>query len=860
MKHKNDYHDLSVVSKWIIRKLFSDRDDVILGDFCEIYNDYVGEKGVVRAKLFFWYYVLITLPEFFKMNVIWSIIMYKNYYKIAFRNIKKYKSFSVINLTGLSLGFICSALIFLWVQDELSYDSFNENRDNIYRVIILNPNDPNDVPAFVSPIPLTTTLKTEFPEVENTTRILRTGRILMTYKEKMFYEGNGILADSDFFNIFSFPFIRGNKKIAFDNPQSIVISNDMAGKYFGEEDAIGKDIIVNKTTSYTVTGVIENVPYNSHLQFDFVRPFALYGEWGVNLNNWDDVSYHAYIQLSPGVDIENFQIKMHDCEKRHNPDENHHYILQPLVKTHLHSNFNFDITEHGNIYYVYIFSGVALFVLLIACINFMNLTTARASGRFREVGLRKVVGANKKNLIRQFFGEAMLLPLLAMVVSIVIIVFILPYYNELTGKNIDLSMNKIFQLILSMIFLSLISGTLSAIYPSLFLSSFQPASVIRGITWSSKKGIVLRRLLVSTQLVLSIILIIGTITAYKQLNYIKSKNLGYNKNHIVYFPFRGDMSSNAETFKNRLLSHPDILSVSFTDNLPTSLGSGTNGADWEGKNTETQVQIQFRSVDHDYLRTFGLEMKQGRFFSEEFITDSNAVVLNESALKSFNMKKPIGKRFKSFFSGEARIIGVVKDFHFTSLHSKIAPLILSINSGRYGIVCVKVNYENISNSMDHLKNIWMQYAPEYPFEIKFLDTLVDGMYKTDKQTGTIIKYFTLVGILISCLGLIGLSVYISEVRKKEIGIRKVLGATDASLVTLFIKDFLLIVFISSIIAWPLAYLIVKSWLTKFAYQISIDFGVFLISGIFAVIIVVVTVGVNAIRSALTNPVDTLRHE
>ena len=849
------------VTTWILEKILKSSIRYgAIGDFTEKHADISRSKG--RSVAYFWYrWQLIQLMPSFLFNFIyWSFTMFKNYLKITLRNIKRYRGYSIINISGLTIGITCCILILLWVIDECSYDRYHDNSGNIYRLVNIETDIINNMKSVVTPIPLAPVIKAEIPEIQFTSRILRAGKMLISRNDIYFYEEKGIMADPDFFEIFTFPFIRGDKKTALTNPRSIVITEDIADKYFGQEDPIGKTLDVNYRAAFTVTGVIKNVPRNSHFSFDFVRPFHLFREYGMDFNDWNNVSFYTYLSLKPGSDIKNTADKIMECEKNHSRELDHFYQLQPLKKIHLHSHYLYDISNHGDIKYVYIFSVTAVLILLIAYINFINLTTARSAGRAKEVGIRKVVGANRKGLIIQFFGESVIYSFLASLAAFILVGLLLPAFNNLTNKQILFEWSNLIIILPSLLFITLVAGILAGLYPAIHISSFLPVSAFKGILKSGKKGKYFRQILVVIQFTLSIILIVSTIIVYKQLRFIKGCDLGYNKDQVVTFRINQSIISNFDTFKNELLSNPNIEYVTLIDRLPIRPGSGDSGTEWEGKEPGRNLQMQYRSVGFDFLKTFDLEMSEGRFFSPDFNDLRVSGILNETAVKAMGIKEPVGKKFNSAITGEMTIIGIIRDFNFQSLHSEIAPLFMSCNPDRFNSICVRIKPDNIETGISYIKNTWKKFSSDYPFEFNFLDQLIDNLYLTEKNIGATVRYFTVLAIFISCLGLLGLASFMAEKRTKEIGIRKVVGASTHKILLLLQKEFILLVLFSSVISFPIAWYVMNNWLNDFAYRTEIEWWVFLISGITALLIALITVGFQTIKAAKSKPVDTLKYE
>ncbi|MFC2167545.1 ABC transporter permease [Acidobacteriota bacterium] len=828
----------------------------LLGDFEEEYFKKIVDDSPSQAAFWYWMQVVISIPSFLKNSIYWSLIMFRNYLKIAFRTFRKHKSYSFINIVGLAIGITCSVLMLLWVQDELSFDRFHTNAKEISR-ILLDPQEAATTHEAVSPPILAGKMKAEIPEVTNSVRLTPHGRMLFTYQDKTFYENQGMLADLAFFEMFDFPFIQGTADTAFKDLRSLVITENLALKYFGSENPIGKTITLNNITDYTVSGVIKDVPANSHLQFNYVRSFELFSSSGRDMNNWGDVSYYTYVLLQKGSSIENVNIKLKAMIEKEDPAHNLYY-LQPLTQIHLHSKFNFDIGGHGNVMYVYIFTAASLFVLLIACINFMNLATARSGIRAKEIGMRKVVGAKKSDIIKQFYSESILSSLFALALAVNLVLLLLPAFNNLSGKELTFGLLENTQFLLGLLAIAIFTGLLSGSYPALFLSAFHPIRVLRGTLKSGARGSLFRKILVTTQFSLTIVLIIGTLVINKQLSHIRGIGLGYDKDQIVVLPLRGIEAENFKTIKNELIQNPWVVNVTTTSSLPTFIGSGTSGADWAGKDPETRIQMQINWVDTDYLSTFKMEMADGRFFSKEFTTDETNVVLNEAAIKAMGIESPLGKRFN--WNGDRQIIGVIKDFHYKSLHTEIEPLILIAEPGRVDYACMRINTVSIPETIRFIENTWKNFAPNFPFEYSFLDERLDNLYRAEQRMAHVFKYFTLLGMFIACLGLFGMASFTAEQRTKEIGIRKILGASVPNVVSLLSREFTKLVLISNIIAWPIAYLVMNWWLQSFAYRTNIGIWIFFGSAVLALVIAFITVSYQSVKAALTNPAESLHYE
>jgi len=835
-----------------------------IGDFEEFYNNKRKADGIFKAYFWYWSQVFYSLPSYILFLLKWRIIMFRNYLKISLRNLRKFKGFSFINISGLAIGISSCILMLLWVQDELSYDNFHENGNRIYRVISNISTSGQITKSARTPNPLGPVLKDEYPEITQFVRFQGFEGWMIKYNDMVFINDLIATADPSFLEIFTFSFIKGDPETALNEQYSLVVTEDFAGKYFGDEEPIGK-VVKIENSDFKVTALIENIPQNSHIQFDLLFPIEnMNGRWHRDFTDWKTVLYYTYITLEKESNATEVGDKISGVVNKHLPESNAQISLQPLKDVHLHSGnlqMDLDNANKGNMNYVYIFSFTAFCIFLIACINYMNLSTARSSKRAKEVGMRKVTGARKKDIILQFFGESILLSFIALASALILTFFFLPVFNSLSGKELALDFSNNMQIVLWLIIITLITGLLSGSYPALYLSSFRPVNVLKGPSLKrSGYRSPLRIILVVIQFTFTIILIIGTGIIYNQLNYISSRDLGYEKDYILYFPaLRGAFERDFDTVKNDLERYPDILNV--TRSMPPSFRLWDSMEfDWEGKNPDERVIMYPCPVDYYYLETFKIEIADGRFFSREFSSDAENYLINEAAAKAMGMESPIGKRF-SYEGREGRIIGILKDFHQLSLHSEIEPLVFCEPTGGSGIVCVKINSKNVAETLDFLKSKWKEYVPEgYPFDYTFLDEAIDNFYKTERKVGSVSRYFTFLALFISCLGLFGLASFIADQRTKEIGIRKVLGASVSGVTLMLSKEFTKWVLIANVFAWPIAYFTMNRWLQNFAYRITIGVDVFILSAVLALIIAVVTVSYQAVKAARSNPVESLRYE
>ena len=787
--------------------------------------------------------------------------MFKNYFKVALRNIRRHPGYSIINIAGLAIGLACCLFILIWVLDELNYDKFHENAPYLYRVEENQYYSGRVYHVTVTPYPLAPAIKADFPEIIEATQYVGVGGQLIRYGEKAFFE-TGIRAVAPaFFRMFTFPFVKGDSNTALDDPFSLVISEEMAEKYFGEEDPIGKVFSVNNTYDMKVSGVMKNVPNNSYLQFDMVIPYALLEKVGAVSDSMGSNSILTFVQLQKGASLQQINDKIRGFIKKHVPDSVTDLELALYSKIHLHQYFGYG-RDMGQIKYVYIFSVIALFVLMIACINFMNLSTARSANRAKEVGVRKVVGALKSHIIRQFYGESVIYAFIALVFAVIIVVLLMSPFNNLSGKELSLGILGNWMILAGFIGVTLFTGLVAGSYPALFLSSFQPVWVIKGNLKSGAGSSLFRRILVVVQFALSIFLIIGTVVVYNQLHYMKNRDIGYDKEHLVYIPMRGQTGRFYEALKNALVRDPRILNVTGSNHRPSNIGSNSGGANWDGKDPDQVVLIGISSVDYDYIETIGIELKEGRSFSKEYGTDqTEAFIVNEEVAKLMGKESVAGENF-SFAGRDGNIIGVMKNFHYYSVRNKIEPLAIYLRPAAQGFsyTLIRIAPENISASLDFVKDTWQKVVPDFPFEYRFLVEDFEYYYRSEERMGGLLKYFSILAVFIACLGLFGLASFTAEQRTKEIGIRKVLGASASQITLLLCREFFVLVLLANIISWPVAYFVMRNWLQDFAYRTSLGMLTFVLTMVLALIIALLTVSFQAVKAAVANPVDALKYE
>lgn len=784
--------------------------------------------------------------------------MLKNYFKTSLRKIQREKGYSIINITGLAIGMTCFILIFLWVQDELSYDTFHKNYKNIYRVVEDIKHVESFVPHAITNAKVVPAMKENFPEILYFARFSNRERMLVKYNTVKFYENGVCMVDPAFFRIFSFNFIKGDPETSLIDFNSIVITETAARKYFGNDEPVGKIINLDNSKDFTVTGIIRDVPQNSHIKFDMLARYDPESPIGHSQGR-SDLCY-SYVLLDENTNIAVFNKKIKDFFYVIFPGYtiDVRMYLQPLTKIHLHSDFLMDIEGHGDIKYVYIFEIVACFILLIACFNFMNISTARSGKRAKEIGMRKVAGANKSNIIFQFYSESLIIAFTALILALIITELLIPAFNNITSKEISLNLFSNNILLSGLIITTIFTGIVSGSYPAFILSSFQPVKVFKGITNIGSKSNIFRRILVTWQFTLSVILIICTLITYKQVNYLKTKNIGIKKKFVISIPLKEQQRNKYETIKNELLQNRNILNVSGVSDLPTNVKRRSDAFRWEGQNDGENILMYIISTDYSFFETLNVILTQGRYFSKKISTDKENYILNEAAVKQMRMSDPLNKWFS--WGRQGKIVGIIKDYNFRSLHNRIEPLVIRISPNHINRLLVKIKNENISETINLVERIWNKSVPGYPFDYMFLDENLAGFYKAEERMTSIFYYFTFLAIFISCMGLLGLSSFMAQQRTKEIGIRKVLGASVTNIVRLISKEFILLVLISIAAACPVSWYAMKKWLEDFAFHTKITPLIFVFSGLIAITIAFLTVSFHAVKASIANPVNSIKYE
>jgi putative ABC transport system permease protein len=785
--------------------------------------------------------------------------MIRSYLKIAFRNLIRHKWFSFLNISGLAIGMVCTLLILFWVQHELSYDRYNENGRNIYR-ILQHIQYSEIVTWAINQGPLGPALKEEIPEIEEQARFCFS-RWRIKYNDQVFVDSGGY-TDPSLFKMFTLPFVKGDPETALADPRSVVLTEELAKKIFGAEDPLGKTILVADEYDFKVSGVLKNIPDNSHFRFEFLANMDFAKEVGRTVDKWKNSQFTTYVQLPESASLEDVNKKIYNfLDAKPTLEDWEKLSLQPLFKIHLASGIGYDAFGTGNAKYVVIFSIAALFILMIACINFMNLSTARSLLRSKEVGLRKVVGAFRGQLIRQFLGEAVFQSLIAMILAVGLGILLLPAFNQLARKSFAADMFIRSDIILGCLAIVLVTGILAGCYPAFILSGFRPVAVLKGTAQTVGKGSVFRRLLVVFQFSVAVILMVGSLVIYSQIHFMMNKDLGYEKENLVTLDLNGTVQKNFEAFKNELIGNPNILNVTRVSGLPTYGYYFSNSRwNWEGKDPDKDILFRAKFVDYDYLETLGVQVVIGRNFSQDYGADEMAIIINETSQKAMGFDDPIGKRVTLGEDNEFHIIGVVKDFHYVSLRTEIEPLILLLDPERSSSIVVRIQSENTPQTLEFMGGVWKRFAGDFEYDYRFLDERLDALYRSEKRVGRIINIFTILSIFVSCLGLFGLASFMALRRTKEIGIRKVLGATVSGIVVLLTKEFSRWVLVANLIAWPLSYLAMNRWLEEFPYRADIKLWIFLGTGLATFMVAILTVSYQSLRAALSNPADSLRYE
>jgi putative ABC transport system permease protein len=794
--------------------------------------------------------------------------MIKNYLRVAIRNLLRSRTYSFINIAGLAVGLAGFILISIFIKNELSYDAFNVKADRIYRVVEIQ-----DFPGIgkqdvaVTMGPLAPALRNYFSQVQDAVRILPVPSSTCKIGSTGFYEKSISFADPSIFNVFTFPLIEGDPKTALENPYSLVITQSIAGKYFGNADPVGKTIRLDfglGPHDYAITGVMKDCPQNSHLYFEMLGSFKTLENSIPNLRQWGDNWLATYVLLKKGIDYRSVNSSFPEFIDKNVPKESWKDLwmyLQPLTDIHLHSgDIPYQTFNHneGSISTIRIFSLIAVFILLIACINFTNLSTARSGKRTKEIGIRKVLGSTRKGLIGQYIGESVMVSVFALFAAMILAELALPYFKNIFGERIIFTYSDSPVFFIELLGIAILVGLAAGSYPAVFLSGFQPAATLKGTATPKDRSVLFRRVLVVLQFSIAVALIACTEIVSKQMNYIQDKNLGFNKEQVLYIPIRSTYAqSKIPVLKEELMRNPDIVNVGAGSGLTGA--SGNEGTEVvAGTNGTVQLAMTRSFIDFDYIKTMQMQVVEGRDFSADIPSDSSAVIINQAAVRKLGWKNPIGKQFEG--TPLKTVIGVVKDFNFNSLHSSIEPLIMEVMPSRFSYLLVRLKTKDARSAVSSIGSTWDKVVQGESFDYSFLDQYFDDIYRNDQRTGQIFLFFSSIAILIACLGIFGLAAYTAEKRTKEIGIRKVIGASTGSIVGLLSGEFILLVLLAAVVATPVSYYFMNKWLETFAYHVSIDVVSFMLAGFAAIFIALVTTGFQAMKAATANPVEALRYE
>lgn len=864
---------LSALTRNLLR-VFTDSDlaDSVVEDMEDRYAGNVEQKGRFYARSVWAGKLVIVLTSFAVKSFSWRMVMLKNYLKLTIRTIRRNKIYSFLNITGLAIGLAVFIIITLYGQYELSFDKHHVHSDRIYRILHQSMDEriKREISSY-TPAPLVPAMVDIFPDIESAARITCRFNIPVVSGDNRFFEEIVYFAENEAFEIFSVPFLIGDPKKALAQPSTIVLSERMARKYFGDDDPMGKILILKGSLSYTVTGIIENMPENSHLSMDFIMPFVEFFKF-LNLDpqSWGTSNYYSYILLREGVEAEEFERKLNnniykgiEIEERRKKT----YYLQAMSSIHLQTDVIHEIRDQTDnkkdSKYLLLFSTSAFLMLILACINYMNLATARSVQRSKEVGMRKVVGASRGQLIKQFLGESLFFSFLALVAAMIVVFFTLPVFNNFIQRPLRFDVIENQMLILVLISVVVFVGLVSGSYPALLISSFKPAAVLKGHLEKSSKTVAMRNILVVMQFAVTIVFIIGSFVVRDQLLFIKKTDMGYNREQIITLAVKNDRNirQNIETIKTELKRNPKITAVSASSYLPNFNESGINIKVLPAKNPGEYVPVYGSIADYDYADVFGLDIVEGRNFSREFASDAQgAILINESAAEACKWESPVGEKLSAWGLDNLEIVGIIEDFHFRSLHEPIGPLfvILSPTYARY--ISVKMDMSDFDETIAYVEKTMKNFAPELPFEYHFFNETVERMYRAEQKIAQMYGCISVITIIIACLGIFGLSTSIAERRTKEIGVRKVLGASVLGITALLWKQFVKLVLIANIIAWPIAFYVMNHWLQNFVYRTDVKIWVFLLSAFVALAVALMTVSYQSIKAALADPIDSLRYE
>jgi putative ABC transport system permease protein len=857
---------------WLLSRMVSKRKNYgLYGDIEEIYNIQVIEKGRWKAGWWYWGQIFRTIIHSFYDSVYWGFVMFHNYWKVTVRNFRRQKAYAIINIAGLAVGMACCILILSYVHMELNYDKYHAKSDRIFRLIVNGSISGRELNIASTNNPPGPAFTAEYPEVENAVRFRRRYRTPVKYEDTTFFEEGVFWADASVFDVFSFPVVMGDSATALERPFTAVITESTALRYFGHEDPIGRVLRFDNQADYTITAVMKDIPENSHFTFDMLLSFATrYAVDKDQVERWmGDFDNHTYLLLSENADHRELEKKFPQQVEKHMGEIlksigwNLEYLLQPLASIHLQSKLDGEIAATSDISNIYIFSCAAIFILILACINFMNLATSRSANRAKEVGIRKVHGALKGRLIHQFLGESTIYSMISLLIALGFVEFALPFFRALSGSHVGLGYLRVPWLIPGLIGLAFLVGLIAGSYPALHLSRFQPANVLKG---SYGKGLTKNRFrssLVVFQFSVSLILIIGTVVIFNQLSFMKKKRLGFDSERVITVKVTNDrLQDSLDYIKQEFQNIAGVQRVALSSHIP-GWGARHNVCQPEGFEVSDSQAMGIIQVDHDFISTVGIELAAGRDFSRDFPSDpAQSIIINETAAKMFGWDAPLGKKIRELdeHATPKTVIGVIKDYHTVSVRVAIEPLLISNSPDGYEALVIKIAPGNTDEILNALRDKWKEVAPGTPFEFHFLGDTFNRQYNAEERLGKIFSYFSILAIFIACLGLFGMTAYSVEQRTKEIGIRKIVGASQTSLLLLLNKDFVKLFVVSNLIAWPFAYLLAKRWLQEFAYRTPISILIFSGATLLILSIGLLTVFYQSVKAALKNPVESLRYE
>lgn len=840
------------------------------GDLEEIFHRIARCDGALKAQKWYWAQLWQCLPPLLFHAMTWRLTMIKNYVKIALRNMQRHKGYALINILGLALGLAVSMLIINFILFETSYDKQHVKSDRIFRLALDGTMGANTIVAPISSALTGPLLKEDFPEIEDAVRFANQPDAVVKYKNQQFFENEMLFTDAGVFQMFTLPLLKGDPETALKTAYSIVISREIAHKYFGQDEALGQVLMINDTDAYTVTGVMEDLPRNTHLRYNMLCSMeTLYAQNPQAMAAWTPFNYYTYVLLRDGVTPQAVEAKLpalvehHMAQLMQNMGSRLSLFLQPLTSIHLHSHLEYD-TGNGNVMTVYIFAAIALVILAIAAINFMNLATARSAKRAREVGIRKVLGSERKALVTQFLGESLVYALGALLLAFLLLWLSVPLFESISGMDLSMNLTQAPWLIPTYVLLAIGVGLAAGLYPALFLSGFQPVKVLKSRSGKTAGSQRFRNILVVIQFTISILLIISTTIITRQLSFMKTENLGFNKTQVLAVPIlNSSVLASADQFKNEVLQSPDVLSVSLSSHVPGQT-PWLETAIPEGMAENETAMIRDLMADEHFVDVMGLTMVKGRNFSKEIASDrEESILINETAARKYGWDHPLGKtlriRYRDQFITKS-VIGVFSDFHMVSLHNAIEPMFIANENRRMRLISMRIRAGAAESALMQIKAIWARFDPNRPMQFFFLDQSFDAHYREEEQLNTLFSCFTGFAIFIACMGLFGLASFAAEQRTKEIGIRKVMGSSISAIILMLFKDFTQWVALANLAAWPLAYFLMRRWLEGFAYRIEIQWPVFLLSGLGALAVALLTVSSQAIKAATANPVKSLRWE